>query len=760
MRICSYNHIISPIACQYYSARTLNSPSEAFIMSLMDIMAELNPAQREAVETISGPVLILAGPGSGKTRVIAHRVAYLIKVCGVNPRRIIAVTFTNKAAREMEERLHRLVGGSVKEITLGTFHAIGARILRMDGNSIGIDSHFVIYDREDQISLIKRAIQEVGLDPKQYAPQAIASAITAAKSRLLTPQDYIQHSHSYFDEVVERVYERYQQLLGESNALDFDDLLMKVVQLFTKSPEILSRYQERYLHVQVDEFQDTNIVQYELMKQLSGRYRNICVVGDPDQSIYSWRFADLRNILSFERDYPEAKVVLLEQNYRSTKMILETASHIISANQQRKPKDLWTNNELGELTTVVETYSEQEEARFVVNELERLVGQGWVRLGDCAVMYRTNAQSRALEEAFVRYGIPYKLVAGTRFYERREIKDIIAYLRLIQNPYDSVSLLRIINVPGRGIGQQTLAKISSWAKSQGMSEYEALKLTTKPEGDESHQHPFSPHIAKALVTFVNLIEVLVARSQELNLVDLFDLVVESSGYKKYILSGVDGEERWDNILELRTVAQEYRHLNPPEGLAAFLEGVTLVSDVDGLDESVDTVTLITLHQAKGLEFPVVFMVGMEDGLLPHFKSFDDPAQMEEERRLCYVGVTRAKQRVYLIHAFRRSLMGSSTVNRPSRFLEDIPPHLITSGGLWQGEDSPIAEAMYSWNKTSTPKVINSELRAGDHVRHAKFGDGVVVSCQPLKDDKEVVVAFSGTGVKKLLLSFTRLEKVK
>ncbi len=726
----------------------------------MDILGELNPAQREAVEAIGGPVLILAGPGSGKTRVIAYRVAYLIKVCGVNPRRIMAVTFTNKAAREMEERLHRLVRGSVTELTLGTFHAIGARILRMDGNAISVDSHFVIYDKEDQTSLIKRGIQEVGLDPKQYAPQAIASAITAAKSRLLTPQDYIQHSHSYFDEVVERVYERYQQLLGESNALDFDDLLMKVVQLFRSRPDILSRYQERYLHVQVDEFQDTNLVQYELIKQLSGKYRNICVVGDPDQSIYSWRSADLRNILSFEKDYPEAKVVLLEQNYRSTKMILETASHIISANQQRKPKDLWTDNELGEIITVVETYSEQEEAQFVVNEVEHLVSQGGVKLGDCAVMYRTNAQSRALEEAFVRYGTPYKLVAGTRFYERREIKDIVAYLRLIQNPCDRVSLSRIINVPGRGVGQQTLAKLSSWAKSLGVSEYEALQLVAEEKDSEEHRHPFSSHIAQALVTFVNLIEGLMARSQELNLVDLFDLVVEKSGYREYILSGVGGEERWENILELRTVAQEYRHWKPPEGLASFLEGVTLVSDVDGLDERVDTVTLITLHQAKGLEFPIVFIVGMEDGILPHFKSFDDPAQMEEERRLCYVGVTRAKHKVYLVRAFRRSLMGSSKVNPPSRFFEDIPQRLITGGGWWQREDS-LAANMYSWKKAATPNSGASELKAGAHVRHAQFGDGVVVSCQSVKDDKEVVVAFSsGVGIKKLLLSFAKLEKVE
>jgi len=727
---------------------------------MMDILAELNPAQREAVEAISGPVLILAGPGSGKTRVIAHRVAYLIKVCGVNPRRIMAVTFTNKAAREMEERLHRLVSSSVGDLTIGTFHAICARILRRDGKAIGVDSRFVIYDAEDQISLIKRSLQGVGLAPKQYAPRAIQSAITAAKSRLLTPADYLQRSRSYFDEVVQRVYEHYQQLLTESNALDFDDLLMKVVHLFRQSPEILSRYQSRYLHLQVDEFQDTNLVQYELMRQLAGKFRNICVVGDPDQSIYSWRSADLRNILNFEKDYPEAKVVLLEQNYRSTKMILETASHIISTNQQRKPKNLWTDNEPGVPTTVVETYTEQEEAQFVVNEVEQLVGEGEFKLSDCAVMYRTNAQSRAVEEAFVRYGVSYKLVAGTRFYERREIKDIIAYLRLIQNPYDSVSLLRIINVPQRGIGQRSLSELSQWARSMGISEYRALQLVAEQkEGETEPQLPCSSRITRALTGFADMMEGFIARSRELKLVALFDLVVKSSGYKDYISALVDGEERWENILELRTVAREYRDLKPPDGLAAFLEGVTLVSDVDGLDESVPAVTLITLHQAKGLEFPVVFIVGMEDGILPHFKSFDDPEQMEEERRLCYVGVTRAKQRVYLVRAFRRSLMGSSTINQPSRFLRDIPPHLISGGSLWQGEDNQIAKAVYSWNKPPASNPVTLEFKAGDHVHHAQFGDGVVVSCRTVKDDNEVVVAFYGAGVKRLLLSFARLEKV-
>ncbi len=726
-------------------------------MNLMDILAGLNPAQREAVEAIEGPALILAGPGSGKTMAITHRVAYLVKVCGVSPHRIMAVTFTNKAARGMEERLHRLVSGSVRDLTIGTFHAIGARILRRDGKSIGVDPRFVIYDEEDQISLIKRSIQEVGLDPKQYAPRAIKSAISAAKSRMLTPEGYMQQSRSYFEEVVERVYERYQQLLTESNALDFDDLLMKTVQLFRKSPETLSRYQTRYLHLLVDEFQDTNLTQYELIKQLGGKHRNICVVGDPDQSIYSWRFADLRNILSFEKDYPEAKVVLLEQNYRSSKLILETAFSIIAANQRRKPKGLWTDNESGELTNVVETYTEQEEAQFVVSEIEHLVGQNEFSLSDCAIMYRTNAQSRVLEEAFIRYGVPYKLVAGTRFYERREVKDIIAYLRLILNPYDSVGLLRIINVPLRGIGQQSQNQLYSLAKSRGVSTYEAMKLVVE---QEEPQPLFASRVSRALTDFLNMIQELIDRSQELNLVELFDLVIKRTGYEEYLLRGLDGEERWENVLELRTVARQYRDLKPPEGLAAFLEGVALVSDVDSLEESVEAATLITLHQAKGLEFPVVFIVGMEEGILPHIRSFDDPEQREEERRLCYVGVTRAKKRVYLVRAFRRSLMGSSTVNRPSRFLEDIPPHLVTGGGQWQGEESKISEVVYSWNKKAASNVVRTELKAGDHVRHDKFGEGVVVSCQPAKNDTEAVVVFKGAGIKKLLLSFARLEKVE
>jgi len=726
----------------------------------MDIFSELNPAQREAVEAISGPVLIIAGPGSGKTGVITHRVAYLIKVCGVSPHRIMAVTFTNKAAREMKSRLEQLLGALVRDLTLGTFHAICARILRLEGKKVGLDPHFVIYDEEDQISLLKRSLQEVGLDPKQYAPRAISSGISAAKSRLLSPKDFQKRSHSYFEEVVGRVYEQYQQALTQSNALDFDDLLVKTVELFRGKPEVLAKYQQRYLHIQVDEFQDTNLVQYELIKKIGDKYRNICVVGDPDQSIYSWRFADLRNILSFEKDYPEAKVVLLEQNYRSTKTILEVASSLISANQQRKPKDLWTSNKTGELTNVIETYTEQEEAQFVVSEIERLVGEGAFKRGDFAVMYRTNAQSRALEEAFIRYGVPYRLVAGTRFYARREIKDMIACFKLTQNPYDRVSLLRIINVPGRGIGERTLSELSNWAKSLGISQYEALKHLSQLEGgnDERGYPSFNQRTRGALVGFINLIEEFRSQSRKLNLVDLFDLVIKKTGYKEYILNGLDGEERWENVLELRTVAGEYRDLPPPQGLAAFLEGVTLVSDVDGLEEGVDAAVLITLHQAKGLEFPVVFIVGMEDGLLPHFKSFGAPEQMEEERRLCYVGITRAKKLVYLVRAFRRSLIGSSSVSIPSRFLKDIPHHLVSGGGLWEEKKNLVAQSLYSWGERTPASSFNTpELKDGDRVHHVQFGDGVVVSTKSVKDDVEVVVAFNG-AVKKLLVSYAKLEK--
>jgi len=724
----------------------------------MDVLAGLNPAQKQAVETIDGPLLIVAGPGSGKTRVITHRVAYLIKVCGVNPHRIMAVTFTNKAAREMAERLEKLLGQTAGDLTLGTFHAICARILRQEGKAIGLDSRFVIYDEEDQLSLIKQSLQELDLDPKQYAPRAIQSAVKYAKSRLLTPAEYAEQTNSYFETVVQRVYERYQQSLTRSHGVDFDDLLMKTVQLFNDHPKVLAKYQSRYLHILVDEFQDTNITQYMLIKQLAGKHRNVCVVGDPDQSIYSWRFADLRNILSFEKDYPDAKVAFLEQNYRSTKTILDVASSIITINSRRKPKRLWTENEAGVPVSVIQTYNEDEEAQFVIGEIERLASENIATAGGCAVMYRVNAQSRALEEAYMRYGLPYKLVGGTRFYQRREIKDVIAYLRIIHNSADSISLTRVINVPGRGIGQRTLAELSGWAKNQDITLYSALKMVADKKG-----LALTPRANHALAGFLTLLNEFIAKSKELNLTGLLNEVLDKTGYKEHILNEENGEERWENIQELSTVARDYDELGPAEALSAFLEKVSLVSDVDDLDEKVDATTLITLHQAKGLEFPVVFIVGMEEGLLPHRRSMEDPDELEEERRLCYVGVTRAQQRVYLLHTYHRNLFGNSSATLPSRFLQDIPKQLIAGKGLWEDDEDKADEftpvtTLYS--RSAVKPLSSLKLEIGDRVQHAMFGQGVVINLSTKKDDQEITVAFDGAGVRHLLLSLAPLEKIE
>jgi DNA helicase-2/ATP-dependent DNA helicase PcrA len=720
----------------------------------MDILAALNPAQREAVEAIRGPVLILAGPGSGKTRVITRRVAYLVKVCGVSPHHVMAVTFTNKAAREMKERLEQLLGQAIEALTLGTFHAICARILRREGKAIGLESSFVIYDEDDQLRLVKQVLEELNLEPKQYAPQALRSAISAAKSRLISAEDHARWVSSYFEEIVHRVYQRYQQLLGQGQAVDFDDLLMKTVRLFEDHPRILTRYQSRYVHILVDEFQDTNIAQYELMKQLAGKYRNLCVVGDPDQSIYSWRFADLRNILSFEKDYPEAKVVFLEQNYRSTRTILEVASDVISANVLRKPKKLWTENEDGASVTAIESYNAEEEAQLVASEIEKLIGQEQMSLKDCAVMYRVNAQSRALEEAFLRYGVPYKLVGGTRFYQRQEVKDVIAYLRVIHNPQDDVGLTRIISVPGRGIGSKTINTLQSWARAHNTCLFEALEQV-------ANEKNVSQRIAQAVTGFHALMSGLKAESHELNLSGLVNEILERTRYREYILGKEDGEERWENVMELRSVAAEYDELNREEALTAFLEKVSLVSDVDELDEKADAVTLITLHQAKGLEFPAVFIVGLEEGILPHRRSFDDPEQMEEERRLCYVGITRAKKRLYLLRSYRRALFGGSTANPPSRFLRDISPHLISPRGLW--EESPAFVAGDEFRRDFHPSARPADaatLKVGDHVHHSKFGPGIVMNCLLTRDDQELTVVFEGAGVKKLLASLAPLEKIE
>ena len=619
-----------------------------------NLLDGLNTAQKKAVEHVEGPLLIVAGPGSGKTRVIVHRVAYLVQVCGVAPRRICVVTFTNKAAKELRERLARLLGGRVAEqVTAGTFHALCSRILRQDGDAIGLDKGFTIYDRDDQLGVLKKAFQRAGIEPKKFSPSAVLSAISGAKAQLQSVEAFRAKVGSYFDEVVLRAYEEYQIFLYANQAVDFDDLLMRTTQLFRDHSEVLGRYQERYLHLMVDEFQDTNIAQYTLAKQLSGQWRNMAVVGDPDQSIYGWRHADIRNILNFQSDFPDAETVLLEENYRSTANILSAASKVISGNSKRVEKRLVATMAGGSPVWVHEAYDEQEEAMWVVQEVDRLRKKGDLKYGDAAVAYRVNAQSRALEEACIRNGVPYRLVGALKFYQRREIKDVIAYLRVLNNPADDVSMERVVNVPPRGIGQKSVDELTRWARTLGVPMRKALDILAEDPTTETA----IPKAGQAAMERVGLLlKELQEISQTMGVAEFLDLVLDRTRYRSYLLDDIEeGEDRWDNVKELRTVAADFVDVPAPDGLNAFLEQVALVSDVDNADDGGDGLTLITLHQAKGLEFPTVFMVGMEEGMLPHMRSFDDPAQMEEERRLCYVGMTRAKERLYLTRAFKRTL---------------------------------------------------------------------------------------------------------
>jgi len=647
----------------------------------LQLLDGLNPAQLEAVTTLAGPLLILAGPGSGKTRVITHRIAYLIQQEGVLPHRIMAVTFTNKAASEMRLRLERLVGPRSGDLTVGTFHATCARILRRDGHQIGLDPSFVIYDDDDQISLVKSVLKELELDEKRYPARPFLSAISSAKSELKGPVEYGEFTTSYWQEVASRVYRRYQEMLKTNRALDFDDLLMITVQLFKDCPDVLARYHDRYQHLLVDEFQDTNIAQYAIVKQLGARSRNVCVVGDPDQSIYSWRSADIRNILNFEEDYPDLKTVVLEQNYRSTTTILEAAQGVISPNVMRKEKKLWTQNGQGDPITLFEAYDEGEESKFVAREIERLVAREGFSLKEFAVMYRTNAQSRALEDAFLRYGLRYKLVGGTRFYERREVKDVIAFLRLIQNQGDGVSAARVVNVPTRGIGARTMAEIEKLARQRGVSLFRAMEIGVAEQPDGNATTTLAPRVRNAVAAFVEMVNQLVADKATLGILNLLDRLLEKTGYRAFLLDGTEeGQERWENVMELRTVARDYETLNPQSALDAFLEGMALMSDVDGLKDEEEGVTLITLHAAKGLEYPCVMIVGLEDGICPHSRSVDDPAALEEERRLFYVGITRAMKRLWLVYATRRTLYGNVNFNQPSRFFTDIPANLVDFRG--------------------------------------------------------------------------------
>lgn len=620
----------------------------------MDILDKLNDKQREAVLQTEGPVLVLAGAGSGKTKALTHRIAYLIREKKISPYNILAVTFTNKAAGEMRERISKLITKNEKLKTImpwmGTFHSVCVKILRREIHQLGYKSQFSIYDQSDSLSLVKRVMKDLGIDTKQYNPNAIKNFISGAKNELLSPNDYESYVEGYFQENVAKVYHQYQKRLKNSNALDFDDLLMKTVELFKKLPEILTKYQRIFRYILIDEYQDTNTAQYQLVKMLAKKYQNIFVVGDDWQSIYSFRGANFKNILNFERDYPKAKVVKLEQNYRSTQTILDAADKIIKQNQSRTDKTLWTEKESGAPVTIYEAMDQNNEIEFVIGEINSHRNiETSKHLNNYVILYRTNAQSRAIEETLLNYGIPYRIVGAVRFYERKEIKDILAYLRLLANPTDSVSLERIINVPPRGIGAKTLAQIS------------------KPKAQMSNKTQSSN---VKIQKFFEMIEKLRARSNDIKVDDLIDGICEITGYKKYILDGTEqGEMRWENIEELKSVAQKY------ERLEDFLEEVSLVSDIDNYDASADALTLMTLHNAKGLEFPVVFIVGMEEGLFPHSRALMEPAELEEERRLCYVGITRAKERLYLTHAQSRLIYGQIQANIPSRFIDEIPEEL-------------------------------------------------------------------------------------
>ncbi|MGB9754255.1 ATP-dependent helicase [Roseiflexus castenholzii] len=751
------------------------------------ILDDLNPAQRQAVTAAPGPVLVLAGPGSGKTRVLTRRVAYLIGVHGVDPHHILAVTFTNKAAREMRDRLEKLPGpGEAAALTVGTFHSICARFLRRDSIHLGRERDFAIYDTDDQLRVMKRVLRDLNLDEKKHAPRAIHAAISRAKNELIDPDAYSRHAHSYFEEVVARCFARYQELLRGANALDFDDLLVETVRLFEEHPAVLERYQERYGFLLADEYQDTNRAQYVLLKQLASRHHNIFVVGDEDQSVYAFRGADIRNILSFERDYPEAQVILLEQNYRSTQAILDVAQAVINRSAQRRcDKRLWTRNGEGVPVQVIEGYDQDEEAQLVAGEIARLIAGGAYQPGDIAIMYRTNAQSRAIEEALIARQAPYIIVGGTRFYERKEIKDALAYLRLALNPFDDISLSRVLNWPARGIGQRTQEDLERRAGAAAVPLYVMLH-TLAANAEAADQTTSSARTGEmpsrarnALLGFLTLIDESLDRRQTLSLGALMDWLFERVGFREALrreYGDEEGDDRWNNVMELRNVAEQYADLPLASQLSTFLEEVALVSDIDTLQEERNAVTCMTLHQAKGLEFPVVFLVGLEEGLLPHARSTDDRDALDEERRLFYVGATRAKERLYLLHAFRRATYGRTEIATPSRFLHDIPPDLLQRApqrGYAAAQQASMvtgrAAALRNPRRNQAapvsphsaapdgPRAIS--FFAGQKVHHAQFGEGIVVSSKLVEGDEEVTVAFVGKGVKRLLASFANLQHV-
>ncbi len=735
----------------------------------MNFLNGLNDKQREAVLATEGPLLVLAGAGSGKTRVLTHRIAYIIQEKGVRPYNILALTFTNKAANEMKERIAKLIGDEAEDIWAGTFHSICVRILRRDIEKIGYGKNFVIFDTTDQKTLVKDCIKELNLSEKQYEPAAMIGFIGSQKDNLVEPDTYINQNYGDFRERQKgEIYSLYQKKLKENNALDFDDLINKTIELFKRFPDILEFYQDKFKYILVDEYQDTNRAQYQLINKLSEKHKNICVVGDDDQSIYKFRGADIRNILDFEKDYANAMVIKLEQNYRSTKTILNAANQVIENNEGRKSKKLWTANDEGCLIKTYSGANEHDEANFIVDKIKEISEKEDKKLSDFAILYRTNAQSRVIEEAFLKANIPYKIVGGHKFYDRKEIKDIIAYLRLIQNPVDNYAFKRIINVPKRGIGKTTLDKLEQYSIEKEDSIFGAML--------ECDEIPGLTQRAKdSLNIFSSLIRKFMAMKELFTVTELIENVIDSIGYIEEIRQEdtIQAESRIENIKEFLSVAVNFEETSEDKTLEGFLANISLLSDIDKANESnTDTVTMMTFHSAKGLEFPIVFMTGMEESLFPTSRAYFSEDDMEEERRLCYVGITRAEEILFMTRAFSRMIYGKTGVNSMSRFLREIPEELIEDlnenkisstsvvSNKIETNMSPKYFAGYTIENTrKTPVNSNLDIRPGAKVNHKAWGIGTVVQVKELENDKEITIAFNSQGIKKLILSFAPIEVI-
>ncbi len=756
-------------------------------------LLKLNKEQREAVESVDGPLLIMAGAGSGKTRVLTHRIAYLISVKQVAPWSILAITFTNKAAREMQERVSKLVGPMGRDIWVSTFHSMCVRILRKDIERIGYSSQFSILDSTDQLSVIRTCLKELNIDSKKFDPKAIQASISGAKNELVTPEQFEQRIGDYFQGVVARVYKLYQKKLKSNNSLDFDDLIMKTIELFKDMPEVLEFYQNKFQYVHVDEYQDTNRAQYLLCQMIADKHHRICVVGDSDQSIYKWRGADIRNILNFEKDYANAKVILLEQNYRSTANILNAANGVIAQNSGRKPKKLWTDKGEGSKLLIYQADSEHEEGYFITGEIHKNHKEG-KRYSDHAILYRTNAQSRVIEEILIKSDIPYQIVGGIKFYDRKEIKDILAYLRLMSNPDDDISFSRIVNVPKRGIGATSLDKLAEAAGRRGISMFQMLQFIDETE--------LTGRAASALLEFGHMMKQLQAMQDYLSVTELTEKMLEMTEYRTELQreGTLESKSRLENIDEFLSVTMDFEKRNEDKTLISFLTDLALIADIDTMnqdpnEEPEDAVVLMTMHSAKGLEFPIVFIIGMEEGVFPHSRAFMDDEELEEERRLAYVGITRAEEKLFCTCARMRTLFGRTAMNAPSRFLKEIPDHLkemmspggtIGSGrsatsysyqsqGNARGWGQPASTSAFGTRPASSAptrgvtvttagqsKPNNPDLfQAGDKVSHGKWGTGVIVAVKGSGSDTELQIAFPApVGVKRLLAQFAPITKVE